>query len=71
MPNNTEIQKIFGARVREEREKRKITQAELAKKIGIHQPDLGDIEKGRHAVTLATVERVADVFSLPPAELLG
>lgn len=71
MQSNSEIQKIFGAKVREEREKRNITQAELAKKLGIHQPDLCDIEKGRHAVTIVTIERLAAAFSLPPGALLG
>ena len=70
MPNNTQIQRTFGERVRTEREKRRLSQAEFAKQLGIFQPDLCDIEKGRHAVTLATVERFASAFNLPASALV-
>ncbi len=64
------LQLVFGQRVREERERIGMTQAELARRCRIHQPTLCDLEKGRHAATLETVEKIAIVLRVPSVALL-
>ena len=66
-----ELQKTFADRVRETRVAKNITQAELAKRTGIHQPVICDLEKGRHAPTLSTVERIAIALGVTASELVS
>ncbi len=66
----TALKDVFGSRVRDRRIELGWTQAELAKKLGMHQPDLCDLEKGRHAPTLETVERISAILDVPPSSLL-
>jgi transcriptional regulator with XRE-family HTH domain len=47
------------------------TQAQLAERLGCHQPEISELENGHHAPSLATVERVAAVLGVRPARLLG
>jgi len=65
------LKETFGDRVREIRTSKQITQAELARRVGIHQPVLCDLEKGRHSATLATVERIASALGVTPSELIS
>lgn len=65
------LKATFGDRVREIREAKKITQAELARRIGIHQPVLCDLEKGRHSATLQTVERIATALGVTASDLVS
>jgi transcriptional regulator with XRE-family HTH domain len=67
----SELQIVFGQRVRAERERVGLTQAELAKKLDIHQSDLCDIEKGRHSPKLETVEKIAKALEIPAVALLS
>lgn len=66
----SELQVTFGERVAARRLELGLTQVTLAKKLGIHQPDLCDIEKGRHAPTLETVEKIAKALDISPGDLL-
>lgn len=43
----------------EARIKRKLTQRELAKKIGIKQPSLARVEKGKHTPSIAMLSKIA------------
>jgi len=65
------LKKTFGERVRETRAAKNLSQAELAEKAKMHQSDLCDIEKGRHAPTLVTVDRLATALDVPPALLIS
>lgn len=69
--NMAQLQLDFGARVRSIRVDKGWTQAELSERLGWHQPVLCDLEKGRHAATLETVERVASVLGVSPADLVA
>lgn len=66
----SDLQVSFGDRVRQFRVDLGWTQGELAKKVDMHQPDLCDLEKGRHAPTLDTVDRVAKALGVSPDKLL-
>ena len=67
----TVLQQTFGERIREFRLAKRMTQAELAQRLNMQQSDLCDLEKGRHAATLSTVERVANALGVPPTALIG
>jgi len=67
----SELQVSFGENVRERRVALKLTQIELAEKLKIRQSTLSDIENGRHAPTLATVEKIAKVLKTTAKTLLS
>lgn len=60
----------FGERVCARRQVLGLTQCQLAEKIGIHQPDLCELEKGRRSPNLATVEKIAAALDVTAADLL-
>lgn len=66
----SELQLSFGENVRRRRLELEWTQAELAKKTGFSQCRISEIENGRHAPTLETVEKIAEVFGVAPKKLL-
>lgn len=67
----SELQVSFGESVRERRAKLKLTQIELAGLLKIQQSTLSDIEKGRHAPTLETVEKIAKALKTTAKALLS
>lgn len=46
------------------RKKRKITQVQLAKKVGMPQSQIARIESGSHNVTIGTLSKVASALNL-------
>ena len=66
----SELQRTFGERVCARRKRLGWSQAILAEKLEMHQPDVCDLEKGRHAPTLETVEKVAGILGVPAKSLL-
>lgn len=48
----------------EARNKRKITQVQLAKKAGMPQSQIARIESGHHNITLGTLNKVANALNL-------
>ena len=59
-----------GRRVRELRTKAGMTQAELARRTGIHRPNNARVESGRHMPSLETVARLAEALGTSPARIL-
>lgn len=49
----------IGHQIYKKRLERGMTQAELAQKAGIPQPNLSNIEKGRQDITISTLRRIA------------
>ena len=66
-----DIQKQFGARVRELRARVGFTQAELAERCGqgVEMQRIGETERGEQNCTLKTVQRLAKGLGCEPAEL--
>lgn len=60
-----ELKGIVGARIREERSKRDLTQDTLAEAIGIDGPRLSRIERGERGIDTLVLRRVARFFGLP------
>ena len=59
-----EIKKILGNNIRLQRQKKNISQTELAKIIGIHQNSISRMEKGdffANASTLANITKALDI----------
>jgi transcriptional regulator with XRE-family HTH domain len=57
-------------RLREEREKRGLSQPKLAKAAGVRQATISDIEHGKIAFTLDTLEKLARALGVPALSLL-
>ncbi|HWW60607.1 MAG TPA: helix-turn-helix transcriptional regulator [Thermoanaerobaculia bacterium] len=62
---NTPAQlELVGRKIRQLRRQRKLTQVELAEKIGIHQSDLSRMEQGEYKVGLDTLLKILQTFDL-------
>jgi transcriptional regulator with XRE-family HTH domain len=59
---------MVGRKIRQLRRQRKLTQVELAEKIGIHQSDLSRMEQGEYKVGLDTLIRILQMFDLSIGE---
>ncbi len=59
MKSKTEVCVYFGKRVRAIRSKRKLTQKDLADKVGVHLSFLGDIERGKKGCSIDVAYRIA------------
>ena len=60
----------LGARIRELRLAANLTQAELAKRTGIHRPNIARVEAGRHTPSLETLARLASAIGVPTTRVL-
>lgn len=58
----------IGTRLRKLRRQRRLTQAELARQIGIQQSDLSRMEQGEYRVSLDNLFKILSVFDLQVAE---
>jgi transcriptional regulator with XRE-family HTH domain len=61
----------IGDRLRQLRKDRHLTQAELARQIGIQQSDLSRMEKGEYRVSLDNLFKILGVFELQVSEFFG
>lgn len=61
----------IGSRLRRLRKERNLTQAELARQIGIQQSDLSRMEKGEYRVSLDNLFKILSVFDVQIAEFFG
>ena len=61
----------IGSRLRELRKERGLTQALLARQIGIQQSDLSRMEKGEYRVSLDNLFKILGVFDLDLADFFG
>jgi transcriptional regulator with XRE-family HTH domain len=59
-----------GARIRDERERRNLSQEMLADRVGLTRASITNIEKGRQKVLLHTLLEIARVLDLKPTRLL-
>ena len=65
-----EILIIFGKRLKAMRKGRKMTQEELADKLGLHNSYIGLLERGERIPSLLTLDRIAKYFGVKPADLI-
>ena len=57
--SNADISSRFGVRLRELRRSRNMTQLEMAISFGIDRSYISDVERGRKAISLPTLEVIA------------
>ncbi len=61
---------VFGARVRELRRARGVSQEELADEAGLDRTYVSGVERGRRNISLVNIHRRAAALGGEPAELL-
>lgn len=61
----------LGARLRALRLEAGLTQAELARRTGIHRPNIARVEAGRHTPSLETLSRLAIAIGVPTTRVLS
>lgn len=61
----------IGSRLRRLRKERHLTQADLARQIGIQQSDLSRMEKGEYRVSLDNLFKMLSVFDLKISEFFA
>lgn len=61
---------LFGARLREMRIARGLTQPEIAERVGTSASNISDLERGIKVPTLTTVARLADALGCNVTELV-
>jgi transcriptional regulator with XRE-family HTH domain len=62
--------KHFGRRVRERREKLRLSQEDFADQVGLDRTYVSGIERGTRNPTLATMKRLAEGLGVPLETLL-
>ena len=67
----SDIRYRFGFAVRTRREELKLTQEELAERVGIHRTYLSDIERGTRNPSLINIDRIATSLSISLPELFS
>ncbi len=64
------IYRVFGARLRELREEKSVTQDELARRVDLSRTSITNIEKGRQRVMLHQMVDLARALEADPQTLL-
>ena len=64
-----EVKKRFGARMRQLRKARKMSQEAVALKSGLDRSYLGQIERGESNVALINIHRIAEALEVEAGEL--
>ena len=65
MKKVSNLQQIFANNVKVRRKRNGLTQADLAKKIGVSTSFITEIETVRKAPSFSTVEKIAEVLETP------
>ena len=60
----------FGKRIREIRLKKKMSQGDIAKKLGVHRSYISGLERGKRNPSLLTINKMAKAIGVEPKELL-
>jgi transcriptional regulator with XRE-family HTH domain len=66
-----QIRKRFGARLRQLRKAKKLSQEALALEAGLDRSYLSSIERGKSNVALVNIHRIAGALGLGVGELFG
>ena len=59
------IEKRFGEAVRHWRNRRRLSQEQLAQRAGVHRTYVSDIERGMRNVSLQNIEKLARALEIP------
>ena len=61
---------VTGKMLRRARMRRKLTQVQLAEKVGVHEMTVSRLERGERQPSLALLQRLAKVLKVKVGELL-
>jgi transcriptional regulator with XRE-family HTH domain len=67
---NRQILQKFGKRVREERDKKGISQERLGQLAGVHRTYIGMIERAEKNITLTNMQKIARALGLRVNDLM-
>jgi transcriptional regulator with XRE-family HTH domain len=70
MRSNSRLGKTIRGKIQKLRHGAKLTQEELADKVGISRVYMGYLEQGRNTPSLETLEKMAKVLRTSPSTLL-
>lgn len=70
-PSKPRQVQLVGRKIRELRKRHKLTQTELAARIGIQQSDLSRMEQGQYRVSLDTLFKILAEFEMSISEFFG
>ncbi len=65
-----QIYKMIGERIRHERQKRNLTQDQLATAVGLNRASITNVENGRQKILVHTLVQIADSLGTSPARFL-
>lgn len=71
MPQKNPVLRRFGQAVRAERERRGISQEQLALQAEINRSYMGSVERGEENISLLTIQKLATVLKVKPSVLLA
>lgn len=60
----------FGKKLREVRLKKKLSQGDVARILGIHRTYISGLERGRRNPSLATIQKLAKALNVSPKDFL-
>ena len=60
-----------GRKIRLLRKRQKMSQEELAEKVGLHYTTIGRIERGESNPPIQTVNKIAQVLKVPVSEIFN
>lgn len=63
-----EFKKALGKKIQQFRKNKKLTQENLAELIGIEVPSLSNIETGKYAPSIDTLQKLSEVLEVKPWE---
>jgi transcriptional regulator with XRE-family HTH domain len=64
------ILKVFGRKVKQYRQEKKLSQEGLADLAGLHRTYIGMIERAEKNITLVNIKKIADALHVPLSKLL-
>lgn len=70
MRSNAKLPKVLGQKIAKRRVAVKLTQEELAEKVGISRVYMGYIEQGRNAPSLEVLQKIASTIKVKISDLL-
>lgn len=65
------VAEVFGARLREVRQQRGLTQVQVAERTGIAQNHISEIERGTRVPSVVTMLRLAAALECAPTDLVA
>jgi transcriptional regulator with XRE-family HTH domain len=65
------VAEVFGARLREVRQQRGLTQVQVAERTGIAQNHISEIERGTRVPSVVTMLRLAAALQCAPTDLVA